>query len=82
LDVAFDPFRMGLEVYGEMEKGTTVTLLAYKRQLIDRVVVSYTDTHVNVCRSEEWEQSLAEDRHPAVVGFHKSDIVQVKESRI
>ena len=62
-----------------MENGTAVKLRAYGPQTIERIVVNETDTHVNVCLSEEWESARAEGRRPNCVGFHKSDIVQINE---
>lgn len=62
-----------------MEKPTIITLRAYNLQLIDRIAVSETDTHIYVCQSSEYSAALSEHRRPACVGFHKSDIVQIKE---
>jgi hypothetical protein len=62
------------------DNGNIITLRAYKGQLIERTVVSETSTHVIVCLSEEWKTAGREHRPPACVGFHKSDIVQIKET--
>ena len=63
-----------------MDTVTTATLRAYKGQMIDRIVAYETSTHVMVCLSEEWVAANREKRTPSCVGFHKSDIVQLKET--
>jgi len=63
----------------KLDRGTLVSLRAFNSQVIERIVISSTDTHVNVCLSKEWDAAKVERREPACVGFHKSDVIQTNE---
>ena len=43
--------------------------------VIRRVVVSWTDKHVTVCRRKEFEAAKAQKRDPVTVAFRISDVI-------
>ena len=52
----------------------SVALEAYGGEIIERVVIAETDTHVFVCRDEELAAAKRQGRKPQTVGFQRQFI--------
>lgn len=60
-----------------MERGTVVTVIAYKGARLRRRVWADTGKGVLVCSEAEYQRALREGSEAQAAGFSKSDVVEV-----
>jgi hypothetical protein len=58
-----------------MKPGQMIKLRAYGNEVITRQLVRLDKETVVVCRSEEYEAAIRENREPVSVGFNIRDVV-------
>jgi hypothetical protein len=61
----------------EMNRGTAVTIIAYRGKLLQRRVWEDSGQGVMVCSEEAYQHALMTGEEPLCSGFPKRDIVKV-----
>ncbi len=57
-----------------MKAGQMIKVKTYDGEAVV-ILVEMNDTHVNVCKKEEFEAAKKERRPPIIVGFRKTEVI-------
>jgi hypothetical protein len=61
----------------QLHPGQLVTVNAYPRKRPTVKVVEDRGDVVLICKSEEYDAAVAENRAPIAVGFHREDVLEI-----
>jgi len=56
--------------------GQQVRLIEYGDRIIDRVLVAVENQYIYVCKREEFEAAIQQNRQPICIGFRPEDLVE------
>lgn len=59
-----------------MTIGKQFRLISFGDKTIIRTLVAVENSHLYVCKREEWENAGKEGREPACVGFRVEDLIE------